>query len=124
MLPVPLTTPVPNNTLPPVMLAVTARLPSVPTEVIFVCAAVCKVPVKLVANMLPVPLTTPDPNMTLPPVTFAVTLTLVPVAAPILGVVSWALDLTMILPDPSNAVVVLSVFALSKVPAIAIPLPA
>ena len=110
--------------LPPVTFAVTAKLPNVPTLVIFVCAAVCKVPVKLVANTLPVPLTTPDPNTTLPPVTFAVTLTLVPVAAPMLGVVSCALALTIILPDPSNAVVVLSVFALISVPAIAIPLPA
>ena len=63
----------PVNMLPPVTFAVTAKLPSVPTEVIFVCAAVCKVPVRLVANTLPVPLTTPAPNITLPPVIFAVT---------------------------------------------------
>ena len=43
----------PVNKLPPVMLAVTAKLPRVPTEVIFVCEAVCKVPVRLVANTLP-----------------------------------------------------------------------
>ena len=43
-------------------------------------------------------------------------LKLVPVAAPILGVVNCAPDLTMILPVPSNVVVVLSVFALNTVP--------
>ena len=79
MLPVPLTTPEPNMTLPPVMFAVTAKLPRVPTEVIFVCEAVCKVPVRLVANTLPVPLTTPAPNSTLPPITLPETLTVVPV---------------------------------------------
>ena len=36
--------------LAPLILPVTAKLPSVPTEVMFVCAAVCKVPVKLVAT--------------------------------------------------------------------------
>ena len=53
--------------------------------------------------MLPVALTIPPVNI-LPPVTFAVTFKLVPVAAPMLGVVSWALALTMILPVTSNAV--------------------
>ena len=52
----------------------------------------------------------------LPPVTKPVTLKLSPVAAPIFGVVSWALALTTILPPPSNAVVVLSTLALNTVP--------
>ena len=107
-----------------VMVLVTARLPRVPTVVMFVWLAVCMVPVKLVANTLPVPLTTPAPNITLPAVTLPETLRVVPVAPPMLGVVSCALALTMILPVPSNAVVTLSVRVLISVPAIAIPLPA
>ena len=129
-IPTPIRPLVPRMILPVVLIVavvialVTARLPRVPTVVMFVWLAVCKVPVKFVAIMLPVPLTTPAPNITLPAVTFAVTLTLVPVAAPMSGVVSCALALTMILPVPSNAVVTLSVFALSSVPTITIPLPA
>ena len=60
-------------------LAVTLKLPSVPTLVILVWLAVCKVPVKLVANTLPVPLTIPVPNTTFPPVIFAVALIKPPV---------------------------------------------
>ena len=45
-----------------------------------------------------------------------VVLRLVPVAAPMLGVTRLALVLTMILPPPSNAVVVLSTLALNTVP--------
>ena len=66
-------------TLPALTLAVTLRLPRVPTLVMLVCVAVCSVPVKFVANTLPVPLTTPAPNMTLPPVMFAVALIRPPV---------------------------------------------
>ena len=50
-------------------------------------------------------------------------LTLVPVAAPIFGVVRTAPALTLMLPDPSNAVVVLSTLVLITVPAILIPAP-
>ena len=76
-------------TLPALTLAVTLRLPRVPTLVMLVCVAVCSVPVRLVANTLPVPLTTPAPNNTLPPVMFAVALinppvsTLPPVMLPV-----------------------------------------
>ena len=66
-------------TLPASTLAVTLKLPNVPTLVMLVCVAVCKVPVKLVANTLPVPLTSPAPNNTLPPVMFAVALIKPPV---------------------------------------------
>ena len=66
--------------------------------------------------IVPVALTMP-PVKTLPPVMLAVKLTLVPVAAPILGVVKLALTLTMILPEPSNAVVLLSTLAENTVPA-------
>ena len=52
----------------------------------------------------------------LPPWMLPVVLRLVPVAAPMLGVVSVALDLTTMLPVPSNAVVVLSTLALNTVP--------
>ena len=57
-------------------------------------------------------------------VTVPVTLKLVPVAAPMLGVVRLAPALTIILPAPSNAVVLLSTLAEITVPAILIPLPA
>ena len=87
--------------------------------------------------MLPVAVTTP-PVVKLPPVTLAVALTkplerklpastlavtfkLVPVAAPILGVVKLALALTMMLPLPSNAVVLLSTLAENTVPFRLIP---
>ena len=43
----------PPNTLPPVILPVTAKLPSVPTEVMLVCAAVVSVPTMLVPDRLP-----------------------------------------------------------------------
>ena len=42
-----------NAKLPPAMLAVTAKLVSVPTEVILVCAAVVNVPTMLVPDKLP-----------------------------------------------------------------------
>ena len=57
----------------------------------------------------------------LPPCTLPVALRLVPVATPILGVTNCALVLTMMLPPPSNAVVLLSVLALITVPEILIP---
>ena len=50
---------------------------------------------------------------TLPPVILLVALKLVPVAAPMFGVVRLALALTIMLPDPSNAVVLLSTKALN-----------
>ena len=62
------------DTLPTVAVPLTLRLVSVPTDVMLVCAAVCSVPVKLVAVMLPVPLTIPEPNNTLPPVMLPVVL--------------------------------------------------
>ena len=43
----------PPNTLPPVILPVTAKLPNVPTEVMLVCAAVVNVPTILVPLKLP-----------------------------------------------------------------------
>ena len=78
MLPVALIVP-PVLTLPTVAVPLTLRLVRVPVLVMLGCAAVCKVPVKLVAVMLPVPLTIPEPNNTLPPVMLPVTLTVVPV---------------------------------------------
>ena len=59
-----------------------------------------------------------------PPMMLPDTLKLVPVAAPIFGVVRFALALTMIFPVASNAVVMLSTLADINVAAIAIPLPA
>ena len=56
------------------------------------------------------------PPTTLAAVTVPVTLKLVPVAAPMLGVVKLADDLTTMLPVPSNAVVLLSTLALNTVP--------
>ena len=51
-LPVALTMPA-VNTLPPVALPVTAKLPNVPTDVMLVCAAVVRVPTMLVPLILP-----------------------------------------------------------------------
>ena len=69
---------------------------------------------------VPVELINP-PVKILPPVTLPVVLKLVPVAAPMLGVVNVAPALTLMLPDPSNAVVALSTLALITVPFILIP---
>ena len=65
----------PVNKLPPVTLAVTVNAPSVPTEVMLVCAAVVNVPTMLVPDklppvMLPVALIKPPVNK-LPPVMLA-----------------------------------------------------
>ena len=92
ILPVELITP-PVNTLPPVTFALTDTV----------------VPVWVVALTL-------APPKILPPVILPVVLRLVPVAAPMLGVVSCAPVLTMILPVPSNAVVILSVLVLNTEP--------
>ena len=82
--------------------------------------------------MLLVALTKPAVNK-LPPITLAtalilvfaviapVTLKLVPVAAPMFGVVKFAPALTIMLPLPSNAVVLLSTSALNTVPVKLIP---
>ena len=77
-------------------------------------AAVC-VPVTLALE----PVITPP--TVLAAVTAPVTLKLVPVAAPIFGVVNAALALTLMLPPPSNAVVVPSTLALITVPTKLIP---
>ena len=69
---------------------------------------------------LPAAVTKP-PVSTLPPVTLPVVLKLVPVAAPIFGVVKLADALTMMLPLPSKAVVVLSTKAENTVPDRLIP---
>ena len=69
---------------------------------------------------MPAALTSPPVNR-LPPVTLAVVLKLVPVAAPIFGVVRLADALTLILPEPSNAVVVPSTLAEITVPTNVIP---
>ena len=61
------------------------------------------------------------PPTVLAAVTAPVTLKLVPVAAPMFGVVNAALALTLILPPPSNAVVVPSTLALNTVPFKLIP---
>ena len=61
------------------------------------------------------------PVFTLPASTLPVVLKLVPVAAPMLGVVKFALALTMILPEPSNAVVTPSTNALNTEPVKLIP---
>ena len=77
--------------------------------------------VKLLPAMLPVtlsvdttlPLKLRPTAFRLPAVALPLTLKLVPVAAPMLGVVKFAPALTMILPDPSNAVVFSSTLALN-----------
>ena len=74
----------PPSTLPPVILPVTFKLPSVPTAVILVCVAVIKVPamlpptVRLPPVMLPVADTIPAVRK-LPLSILAVTLTVAPV---------------------------------------------
>ena len=83
-------------------------------------------PIKYVAEILPaepiLPVAVIKPAvLMLPPVRLPLALKLVPVAAPMLGVVKLALALTMMLPEPSNAVVVLSTLALKTVPARRIP---
>ena len=99
------------NILPPIILAVALTIPAVFT--------------------LP-PVTLPD-TLTFEPViipptvlaafTAPVTLRLVPVASPMFGVVKVAPALTIMLPPPSNAVVVLSTLAAITVPLMLIPLP-
>ena len=99
----------PVNRLPPEMLAA-VTLPVTDTTA----------PRKLVPVMVP-PADIKPPVSKLEPVMLPVVLKLVPVAAPILGVVNAALALTIILPVPSNAVVIPSVLALITVPFKLIP---
>ena len=107
----------PPKMLPPVMLPVTLSVVAIATipvpegvKLILPLVAV------LCNSRLPVVSTSTPVIITLPPFMLPVTLTLVPVAAPMSGVVSCALALTTILPVPSNAVLMLSVFALNTVP--------
>ena len=113
----------PVKILPPVMLAVAdtnppvSRLPPVMfAALVIVLVAEIKPPVKTLPPVtLPVADTNP-PVFTLPGSTLPVRFKLVPVAAPMFGVVRLALALTMILPPPSNAVVMPSVLAENTVP--------
>ena len=94
------------KTLPPVMLPVELTNPPVkilPSVALPVAESNPPV-IKLPPVMLPVELTSP-PVLTFPLLTLPVKLRLVPVAAPMFGVVKLAPALTMILPEPSNAVV-------------------
>ena len=125
----------PVSKLPPVTLPLTLRLVNVPTVVklenitlllrvlpvnalastlLAVTPVNCDpLPIKKLPVTLPVALTTPPVN-TLPPWMLPVALKLVPVAAPMLGVVRLAPALTIILPPPSKAVVLLSILALNS----------
>ena len=111
--------------LPPVMLPVTLTV--VPVKLVALTLAPPKMlPPEILAVVVmlaadtradtTLPLKLKPAAFKLPPVMLPVTLTLVPVAAPILGVVNTAPVLTMMLPVPSNAVVMLSVLAENTVP--------
>ena len=101
-------------TLPPVILPAALTIPGVVKLPPAMFAVTFNAETTLLLKLNP-------PAFKLAPVMLPVTLRLVPVAAPMLGVVKLAPALTLMLPPPSNSVVLLSTLVLNTVPTRLIP---
>ena len=104
----------PVSKLPVVVLAVTVSAPSVPTDVIFVCAAVVNVPTMLVPDKLPpviLPVALINPAVRkLPPVILPTALSANP---PVFDTTTVVLAGNVTLPVPSVVPMVMIVFELA-----------